>query len=216
MEPLEEQLVVLGEKLRVELQRRLRKAEFGPKPWRIPKPRFCVMEPKRSRKVLGWHSPKRWQQGFVSLNEIVLTPAAVGKGVFFAAEVLAHEIVHLANAVAGRDDTSRQGRYHNELFRTTATAMGLKVSKDSNYGWCETSLGSELEGLVRGMVRRGLVDAHVFRYQRLSAPKAQPSLVKLIADCGTVAYVPRSQLGITVLCCGRCGSVLQTFPMLDE
>lgn len=208
MEPIEEQLASLAEHLRRRFERSLSAVDFGPKAWVLPKPRICVMEPKRSVRIAGWHSPKRWQQGFVSLNEIVVTPWAVDKGVYYAAEVLAHEYVHLANAVAGRSDTSRQGRYHNTFYRDTAKALGLTVKSDATHGWCNTSMGKELMGFVRRLVQKGTVDAHVFRYQRLTAPKARPSLVRLIAKCGTAAYVPRGKVDEVVLCCGQCGAIL--------
>src|SRR5258708_23808553 len=117
MDAIEEQLARLADSLRTKMQRRLQSAELGPKTWKLPQPRVCVMEAKRSRLILGWHSAQRWKQGAVKLDEIVLTPASVSKGIFNAAGVVAHELVHLANAVAGRQDTSRQGRYHNSFFR---------------------------------------------------------------------------------------------------
>lgn len=211
MEPIEEQLARLAEHLRGRLQRQLRAAKFGPKPWTLPKPRICVMEPKRSQTTEGWHSAKRWRQGFVNLNEIVFAPWAVDKGVLYAAGVLVHEFTHLANAVARRKDTSRQGRYHNGLYRETAIALGLVVEMDSTFGWCETALGKKLAGFVRELIREGVVDAHVFRYQRKATPRARPSLVKLVADCDcdVLAYVPWRRVDETVLRCGKCGTVLR-------
>src|ERR1700730_12322120 len=141
MKPIEVQLTPLADHLRERFQRALRAANFGPKQWALPKPRICVMEPKRSRRAEGWHSPKRWHQGFVSLDEIVVTPWAVDKGVLHAASILAHEFAHLANAVAQRNDTSRQGRYHNKTYRETAEALGLTVRRDESFGWCVTELG---------------------------------------------------------------------------
>ena len=169
------------------------------------------MEPKRSRRTEGWHSPKRWHQGFVSLDEIVVTPWAVDKGVLHTASVLAHEFVHLANAVAQRKDTSRQGRYHNKAYRETADALGLTVGKDESCGWCLTELGGDLADFVRRLTGNGAVDVHVFRYQRKSFPKEEPSLVKFVADCrcGVLAYVPRKRAEDIALCCGRCGAVLR-------
>ena len=112
-------------------------------------------------------------------DEIVLTPASVSKGVFNAAGVVAHELVHLANAVAGREDTSRQGRYHNEFFRTTAEAMGLIVVKDGTHGWRDTRLGEELTEHVPDLVRQRVLDTHVFKYQRKALRVSEASLVKL-------------------------------------
>ena len=208
MNAIEEQLAALTDSLRTKMEQGLRTAGFGPQPWRLPQPRVCVMEAKRSRLILGWHSAQRWKQGAVKLNEIVLTPASVSKGAFNAAGVVAHELVHLANAVAGREDTSRQGRYHNELFRATAIAMGLVVAQDRVHGWCDTQLGGALNEHVRDLIRQGAIDTHVFKYQRRPGRISGPSLVKLVAPCGVFAYVTRSQAQVT-LRCGHCGALLQ-------
>lgn len=207
MKAIEEQLARLASELRDTMERLLRQANFGPKNWTLPQPRVCVMEPKRSRLIRGWHSPRRWKQGVVKLDEVVLTPASVSKGVFHAAEVVAHELVHLANAVAGRQDTSRQGRYHNDHFRRAAEAMGLEVAQDEVHGWCRTELGAELSKQIRELIERGVLHPHAFKYQRRLGPLAKASLVKLSAACGVFAYVTRSNAA-TILRCGHCGEIL--------
>lgn len=208
MEMLDKQLSRLGNALRLRMEHRLTGVEFGPKAWTLPNARVCVMEPKRSRLVLGWHSAGRWSQGVVNLDEIVLTPNAVSKGVYHAADVLAHELVHLANAVAKRVDTSRQGRYHNDNFRETAEAVGLVVARHRTYGWCDTQLGAELKHLVRKLLQDGVVSAHVFKYQRHST-RVRGSLVKMTASCGVFAYVTHSNAESVTLRCGRCGEILK-------
>ncbi|CAN5167221.1 hypothetical protein BH10PLA2_BH10PLA2_27150 [soil metagenome] len=186
----------------------LQASGLGTKAWKLPKPRVCVMEAKRSRSVLGWHSAQRWKQGAVKLNEIVLTPKSVSRGIHCAAEVLAHELVHLANAVAKREDTSRQGRYHNKTFKLTAEAMGLIVAQDEVRGWAGTRLSQELNDYVRDLTQQGIIDVHVVKYQREADPVAQASLVKLTCACGVFAYVTRSHAGTTKLQCGECGEFL--------
>jgi hypothetical protein len=209
MKPIEKQLTRLADVLRTKMQRRLRLAGIGPEDWKLPRPRICVMEAKRSRLILGWHSPKRWEQGAVKLDEIVLTPYSVSKGLLNAADVLAHELVHLANAVAKRVDTSRQGRYHNDTFRATAVAMGLTVTQHRIYGWCETRLGKELDKIVRDLMHKGEVDPHVFKYRRRSGATSEASLVKVVAACGTFAYVTLARVNETSLKCGICGKMLR-------
>lgn len=192
MDALELQLERLVDSLRKKMELRLEIAEFGVKRWKLPKPRVCVMEAKRSKSIRGWHSYRRWEQGAVKVNEIVLTPASVSKGVFNAAEVVAHELVHLANAVAGCEDTSRQGRYHNTHFKMTAEVLGLVVSKHETNGWCVTRLGDVLAEQIRDLIRDGTLKAHVFKYQWNAGRAAEASLARVSCSCGVFAYVTRN------------------------
>lgn len=209
MNILEEQLTQLADGLRVEMERRLERADFGPKKWTMPRPRVCVMEAKRSRTVLGWYSAHRWKQGAVRLDEIVLTPPSVSQGIYEAVGVLAHELVHLANAVAGRPDTSRNGRYHNALYRATAEAAGLIVTRHPAHGWSQTALGPELRGVVKQFIDTGTLSPHPFKYLRQTNPTAVPSLVKLTAPCGVFAYVTRANADSLLLKCAHCGELLR-------
>jgi hypothetical protein len=81
--------------------------------------------------------------------------------------------------------------------------MGLIVAKDGIHGWCDTRLGEELNELVRDLMRQGVLDTHVFKYQRKSAHTSEASLVKLTAACGVFAYVTRSQADKVELRCGH-------------
>jgi hypothetical protein len=85
--------------------------------------------------------------------------------------------------------------------------MGLIVAKDGIYGWRDTRLGEELKEHVRDLIAQGVVDTHVFKYQR-KAVRVKASLVKLTAACGVFAYVTRSQAAKVTLRCGKCGKLL--------
>ena len=214
MTPLQTTLEALAVELRARFEDLLRETDLGPKPWLLPMPRICVMEAKRSTATKGWHSPDRWHQGAITLDEIVLTPDAVSHGVFRAIEVLAHEFVHVANAAVDRADTCRDGRYHNKKFKETATVMGLVVSQCSPHGWHETTLGPELKGWVQQLIRDKKVSPHVFKYQRVGSSSKTRSLVKVACDCGTFAYVTQSRVDDFAILCGACGLVL--LPSEDE
>lgn len=206
MATLESELQKLAGALHRHVEKRLTAVEFGPKPWRLPTPRILVMEPKRSRAVLGWYAHQRWEQGAVHLNELVLTPQAVRHGVQMAAMVILHEYVHLANAVADRPDTSRQGRYHNELFKETAEAIGLEVKRDDAFGWNSTSLGSELSLKVKKWIAAKRFALHPFKYRRVDTERKSAALVKMVAKCcDAFVYVTAARAESISVCCGICG-----------
>lgn len=117
-------------------------------------------------------------------------------------------MTHLANAAAKRQDTSRNGRYHNRLFKETAEAMGLRVARDAVFGWNQTVIGPELRGIVKRLMVTEGITAHPFKYRRRAKPTAEPSLVKLTASCGVFAYVTRAMAEVSKLQCGECGQRL--------
>src|SRR5439155_19518612 len=100
------------------------------------------------------------------------------------------------------------GSYHNEFFQKPVEAMGLIVASDENHGCRKTRLGEELIEHVRELIRQGVLDIHVLKYQRASSV-SKASLVKLTAACGVFAYVTWSKAEEVVLRCGRCGEILK-------
>ena len=103
----------------------------------------------------GWHSAHRWQQGVIKLNRD-RTDARV-TSVRACSRLPACWPTNgfiWRTRLRTRKDTSRQGRYHNALFRETAKATGLIVKKDPTWGWFETKLNEELTACVRKFERR--------------------------------------------------------------
>ncbi|MCA9094027.1 MAG: hypothetical protein KDA68_11100 [Planctomycetaceae bacterium] len=210
MDELELQLTRLTSKLLSHLEKQIEKSVLGSgKRIQLPKPRVCVMEARRASGVLGWHAPSRWKQGAVNLDEIVLTPEAVGQGVYRTSEVVLHELIHLANSALNRRDTSRQGRYHNKRFQEMAIIGGLTVTEDSQFGWCLTELNPKTHRFVGRLIQLNVVSPHVFKYKRRKESSAGNSLVKLQAKCGTFAYVPKGRADDGNLCCHLCGEILR-------
>ena len=109
MKAIEEQLDRLADSLRIKMENRIQATELGASMRKLPKPRVLVMEAKRSKRILGWYSAERWKQGVVKLDEIVLTPASVSKGVFNA-DFRKAEIINIFSSAMLDFSTFRDGK----------------------------------------------------------------------------------------------------------
>lgn len=59
-------------------------------------------------------------------HELFLAGEALAKGATQVLQTMLHEAAHTLAKVRGQQDTSRQGRWHNQVFRKTAEEMGLE------------------------------------------------------------------------------------------
>ncbi|MGH9036118.1 MAG: DUF6166 domain-containing protein, partial [Acidimicrobiia bacterium] len=96
---------------------------------------------ERGRLVkLGHWWGGRWLADGNVRGEVLLAGEALHLPAAEVFEVLLHEAAHGLNAARGIRDASRGGRYHNQRFRMTAAALGLRVEQMRPYGWAKTTL----------------------------------------------------------------------------
>jgi hypothetical protein len=67
----------------------------------------------------------------VRLGEMFVAGETLAKGAGHTVETMLHEAAHVLAQVRDVKDTSRQGRWHNQRFRTLAEEMGLEYPKES-------------------------------------------------------------------------------------
>lgn len=70
----------------------------------------------------------------VHRHELFLSGEALAKGADQVLQTMLHEGAHTLARVRGLQDTSRQGRWHNRVFRKTAEEMGLEHRGDKADG----------------------------------------------------------------------------------
>lgn len=73
-----------------------------------------------------------------SLHEINLSAETLNRHYYNVCATLMHEMCHHFCKQNGLQDTSRQGRYHNKLFKKVAEERGLIISYSSAIGWSLT------------------------------------------------------------------------------
>lgn len=89
---------------------------------------------------LGHWWQSQWLADGAARGEVLIAGEALHLPAEQVFEVLLHEAAHGVNCARGIKDTSRGGRYHNQLFKATALEVGLRVQQMPPYGWASTSL----------------------------------------------------------------------------
>lgn len=92
--------------------------------------------------TLGHFAPIRWQRGADTepYAEIFIGGEGLARGATDVLGTLLHEATHAVAHVRRIKDTSRQGRYHNERFKTLGEELGITVEKVRDIGWSSTSI----------------------------------------------------------------------------
>jgi hypothetical protein len=170
-------------------------------PERLPLPVITIQG--NIRGALGWFAWSRWEsRDGAILDEINFVPEYLGRDVFDIAETLVHELVHLANFVAGiRDCSSNQ--YHNAHFRNRAVAVGLTCERTRHCGWAKTGLTPALRERIAAI----RPDVSAFDLFRLPpAPRSRISTDTGI-EGGSGVRVQTKKKKLSKWCClGQCAS----------
>lgn len=86
-----------------------------------------------------------WQSGDTYRREINVASATLNRPLEAICGSLLHEMVHMYNdTVLNEQDCSRNGTYHNRLFKEQAEAHGLVCTKTDTYGWSRTAPSDDL------------------------------------------------------------------------
>jgi len=98
---------------------------------------------KKASEKLGHFFNSSWRaKDGTMYHEVVLTGEHLARPATAVFGTILHEAAHALNFALGLKDTSRNGRYHNKVFKKTATEMGMVVSVlkkgKSSFGWART------------------------------------------------------------------------------
>lgn len=149
----------------------------------------------------------QWARG--GLVELVLDQAVLARGETDVLAALLHEAAHGLARARGVNDTSREGRYHNQRFAEIATELGLSVADAGTRGWAITALRDEeaAEEYERELhaLAAALTDYRAAAPDRSSKPTAPPSRIVAACGCPRRIRIAHGTLAIGPIVCGVCG-----------
>ena len=90
-----------------------------------------------------------WKAEKNHLNEINISAEHLDRKIEKTMATLMHEMVHYYCQINNIDDTSKNGRYHNKLFKREAEARGLIISYAKYIGYSVTEPSPEFIEVIR-------------------------------------------------------------------
>jgi hypothetical protein len=148
-----------------------------------------------------------WQRGEARLPELFVGGEGLERGAVAVLGTLLHEAGHGMAAVRGIQDTSRQGRWHNERFRQLAAELGIEVEKDASIGWSVTTVPAATAAVYGRQVEALAAALTVFRHPNGPGTRRGGSNngVSARCPCGRRIRVAESVLEAAPITCGACG-----------
>lgn len=118
-----------------------------------------------------------------------------------------HEMVHLYNLYAGVKDTSRGGTYHNKLFKAEAEKRGLRIEKDSKYGWTTSFLNDEGQAFADSLKNKtlGVHRDKISAFMKKGSGKGSSSRKYVCPGCGCIIRATKEVFVV----CGDCDETFE-------
>lgn len=162
----------------------------------------------RAGTKLGHFAAERWQRGEESVHELFVGGEGLKRGGRDVLGTLLHEAAHGAAKTRGIQDTSRQGRFHNQKFRAIGQEFGLTLERDSSIGWSVTSVPAPTAERYRVAIAQ--LDAALVAYRHADAlgggRKSSNNGVSAVCDCGRKIRMSKSVYQGAPILCGECGA----------
>ncbi|HEY1700970.1 MAG TPA: hypothetical protein VGG75_14765 [Trebonia sp.] len=146
-----------------------------------------------------------WQRGEATLPELFIGGEGLERGPVELLGTLLHEAGHGVASTRGIQDTSRQGRYHNDRFRLLAGELGITVTKDERAGWSPTAVPAATIAAYRPQVEALGSALTAFRRPAVRSRADSNNGVSASCGCGRRIRVAAAVLDQAPITCGACG-----------
>jgi len=123
-----------------------------------------------------------------------------------------HEAAHELADQRRIQDTSRQGRYHNQRFKRLAEELGLRVEHHPTLGWSPTTLPDVTADSYAPVIAALEEALTVDRAGELTPSAARLNSVACVCSCGRRIRIARSVLARGPVMCGVCS---ESFELID-
>ncbi|MET7282348.1 hypothetical protein ABZS29_29235 [Kribbella sp. NPDC005582] len=158
----------------------------------------------------GHFAASRWQHGEQRLAEVLIS----GEGLRRTAEevftTLLHEATHALANTREIQDTSRQGRWHNQKFAQLASELGLDTgTKDPSHGWSKCTLRTETTTTYKSVIAELKKALIAYRHPEAvggGAKKNNNNAVACACQCPRRIRVAKAVLAEGEITCSVCDS----------
>lgn len=175
------------------------------------------LEKAEERAARSWTSRKKtWAETGTRANrgqfyEITIATEDVGQQTENVAAMLLHEMCHLYAIINDVKDTSNNGFYHNEAFKSIAESHGLTVAKAPRYGFAATSLSPKAFVVAADVFNTVSPVFHVPRNNADVEPVVKKTSTRkfMCPKCGLKIRLTKT--GDVKIICGSCGEYFVEF-----
>jgi hypothetical protein len=159
---------------------------------------------------LGHFAAARWVRGEDELHELFVGGEGLAGGAASVLATLLHEAAHAAAQSRGIQDTSRQGRYHNQRFKSIAEGLGLTIEHDQSIGWSVTTLPRHTEAEYAETITT--LHTAITAHRRAEAiatgggRKSNNNGAAVVCGCGRKVRASLTVIEAGPIICGICGT----------
>ncbi|MFI6867599.1 hypothetical protein [Nocardia sp. NPDC050406] len=158
--------------------------------------------------TLGHFAPNRWVRGEYEIHELFVGGEGLQRGAVGVLGTLLHEAAHGVAVTRGIKDTSRQGRWHNERFRTLAEELGLTLTHHPKIGWSVTTVPDKTREQYHDVLDELVFALVAYRRSepnRRGGRRSNNNGITAECECGRKIRVSRGVFDAGPICCGVCG-----------
>jgi curved DNA-binding protein CbpA len=163
-------------------------------------------------RLYGYHDPARWRVAEGDRAEIMISGEGLTREPADVLGTLLHEAAHALAASRGIKDTSRQGRYHNQKYKTLAGELGITVEHDDRLGWSTTNVPEttartyavQIAALAEAMTLWRHAEHHAANGGNGTGGGRSTNLLAACCPCGRSIRIAASTLAAAPVICAAC------------
>jgi hypothetical protein len=161
------------------------------------------------QRAYGHHAPHRWHAAGTDHTEIMISGEGLTRDAASVLGTLLHEAAHALAAARNIKDTSRQGRYHNQKYKTCAEELGITVEHDQRIGWSITSVPEATARRYAVQIAALAEAMTLWRHAEQQTARGgnggrSTNLLAACCPCGRLIRIAASTLAAAPIICAAC------------
>jgi curved DNA-binding protein CbpA len=167
------------------------------------------------QRAYGHHAPQRWHAAGTDHTEIMISGEGLARDAASVLGTLLHEAAHALAAARGIKDTSRQGRYHNQKYKTCAEELGITVEHDQRIGWSITTIPEATARRYAVQIAALAEAMTLWRHAEQQTATGgnggrSTNLLAACCPCGRLIRIAASTLAAAPVICAACDGKFET------